>query len=196
RNQAMFHSSIMGFSGLGVLIILYFGAVEIAAGRFTSGDLAAFILYNLTLYWPLIALGWVTMLFVRAAASLERIDALINETPDPAQLPGGLKPETINGDVEFRGVSYRYADDAPWALHDVSVSIPRGRTLGIVGQVGSGKSTMANLLLRLIAPTEGAVLVDGLDVREYDAGRLRSFIGYVPQDSFLFSDTIERNIAL
>jgi ATP-binding cassette subfamily B protein len=196
RNQAMFHSSIMGFSGLGVLIILYFGAVEIAAGRFTSGDLAAFILYNLTLYWPLIALGWVTMLFVRAAASLQRIDALINETPDPAQVPGGLQPESIRGEVEFRDVSFRYSDDTPNALEDVSFRIAPGRTLGIVGQVGSGKSTAANLLLRLIAPSKGAVLVDGVDVREYDAGRLRSFIGYVPQDSFLFSDTIAGNIAL
>lgn len=196
RNQALFQSCIWGFSGLGVLIILYFGAVEIAAGRFTAGDFAAFIMYNLQLYWPMIALGWVTMLFVRAAASLKRIDALIEGEPDAAQVPGGEKPNGIRGEVRFEGVSLRYSPDLPPALEDVSFTLPPGRTLGIVGQVGAGKSTIASLLLRLIAPTDGQVLVDGRPIEQYDAHTYRGFIGYVPQDSFLFSDTIANNIAL
>jgi ATP-binding cassette, subfamily B, multidrug efflux pump len=196
RNQSLFQACIWGFSGLGVLIILYFGAGEIAAARFSAGDFAAFILYNLGLYWPMIALGWVTMLFVRAAASLRRIDGLLMQPPDPAQQPGGLTPEAVRGEVEFEAVSFRYADDLPWAVQDVSFRVAPGATLGIVGQVGSGKSTVANLLLRLVAPTAGRILVDGLPVQEYDSHALRSFIGYVPQDSFLFSDTIANNIAL
>jgi len=196
RNQALFQACIWGFSGLGVLIVLYFGALEIAAGRFSKGDLAAFILYNLGLYWPMIALGWVTMLFVRAGASLKRIDALLQHPPDPAQVPGGVAPASIRGEIAFEGVSLRYADDLPPALAEVSFTIPAGRTLGIVGQVGSGKSTIAALLLRLIAPTAGRITVDGQPIEAYDPHALRGFIGFVPQDSFLFSDTIASNIGL
>ena len=196
RNQALFQSCIWGFSGLGVLIILYFGAVEIAGGRFTAGDFAAFIMYNLQLYWPMIALGWVTMLFVRASASLKRIDALIAGEPDAAQVPGGLEPKSIRGEIVLDEVSLRYAPDLPLALENVSLTVAPGRTLGIVGQVGSGKSTIASLLLRLIAPTEGQVLVDGKPIDQYDPHTYRSFFGYVPQDSFLFSDTIANNIGL
>lgn len=196
RNQAAFQSCIWGFSGLGVLIILYFGAVEIAAGRFTAGDFAAFIMYNLQLYWPMIALGWVTMLFVRASASLKRIDALIEGEPDAAQVPGGIKPESIRGEVVLENVSLRYAADLPLALEGIDLTLRPGRTLGIVGQVGSGKSTIASLLLRLAGPTGGRVLVDGKPIEQYDPHTYRSFIGYVPQDSFLFSDTIANNIGL
>lgn len=196
RNQALFQSCIWGFSGLGVLIILYFGAVEVGAGRFSTGDLAAFILYNLGLYWPMIALGWVTMLFVRASASLRRLDALVQREPDPAQVPGGDAPASIHGEIEFENVNLRYADDLPRALEDVSFTIPAGKTIGIVGQVGSGKSTVASLLLRLMAPTTGRILIDGKPIESYDSHALRGFIGYVPQDSFLFSDTIANNIGL
>jgi ATP-binding cassette, subfamily B, multidrug efflux pump len=196
RNQALFQSCIWGFSGLGVLIILYFGAVEIAAGRFTAGDFAAFILYNLQLYWPMIALGWVTMLFVRASASLKRIDRLIATPPDAAQVPGGERPYGLDGEVVFENVSMRYAPELPLALEGVSFKLPPGRTLGIVGQVGSGKSTIANLLLRLIEPTEGRILIDNRPIEQYDPHTLRGFFGYVPQDSFLFSDTIANNIGL
>ncbi|MCB9895216.1 MAG: ABC transporter ATP-binding protein [Planctomycetes bacterium] len=196
RNQALFQACIWGFSGVGVLIILYFGAREVAAGRFSTGDLAAFILYNLGLYWPMIALGWVTMLFVRAGASLNRIDALVENKPDAGQIPGGDQPADIAGEIVFDKVSLRYAEDLPFALEDVDFRIMPGKTLGIVGQVGSGKSTIAALLLRLIAPTQGRILIDGKPIEAYDAHAMRSFIGYVPQDSFLFSDTIANNIGL
>ena len=196
RNQALFQACIWGFSGVGVLIILYFGAIEVAGGRFTAGDLAAFILYNLSLYWPMIALGWVTMLFVRASASLKRVDALIENTPDAAQMPGGESPDDIRGEITFEAVSMRYAEDLPLALEDVSLNLAPGKTIGIVGQVGSGKSTIAALLLRLVAPTSGRILIDGKPIETYDPHALRSFIGYVPQDSFLFSDTIANNIGL
>jgi ATP-binding cassette subfamily B protein len=196
RNQALFQACIWGFSGLGVLIILYFGAMEISAGRFSAGDMAAFILYNLGLYWPMIALGWVTMLFVRADASLKRIEAMTRLDSDPSRKPGGSVPKQLRGEIEFRDVGLRYAEDLPLALHEVTFRVAPGKTLGIVGQVGSGKSTVANVLLRLIAPTSGQVLVDGNPIESYDPNALRGFIGYVPQDSFLFSDTIANNVAL
>jgi ATP-binding cassette subfamily B protein len=196
RNQALFQSCIWGFSGVGVLIILYFGAIEISAGRFSIGDFAAFILYNLGLYWPMIALGWVTMLFVRASASLKRIDALLLSEPDPSRVPGGHAAERIEGEVMFENVSMRYAPDLPPALEGVSFKVAPGRTLGIVGQVGSGKSTIAALLLRLASPSGGRILVDGKPIDDYDPHALRRCIGYVPQDSFLFSDSIANNIGL
>ncbi|MBK8206598.1 MAG: ABC transporter ATP-binding protein [Planctomycetes bacterium] len=196
RNQALFQACIWGFSGIGVLIILYFGAIEVSAGRSSVGDMAAFMLYNLGLYWPMIALGWVTMLFVRASASLKRIDAMTEVASDPSRLAGGLKPASLRGEIEFQDVSLRYSDEAPPALVDVNFHVAPGRTLGIVGQVGSGKSTIANLLLRLMAPTSGRVLIDGTPIEDLDAHVLRGFMGYVPQDSFLFSDTIANNIAL
>lgn len=196
RNQSMFQASIWGFSGLGVLIILYFGALEISRGALTTGDLAAFMMYNLNLYWPMIALGWVTMLFTRAEASLKRLNELADITPDPSRAGGGAVPASITGAVEFRNVSHRYTPEGPQVLADVSFRIEPGRTLAIVGPVGSGKSTVANLLLHLYEASQGTVMVDGRDVREYDANALRSFMGYVPQDSFLFSDTIANNIAL
>ncbi|MBX3458362.1 MAG: ABC transporter ATP-binding protein [Planctomycetes bacterium] len=196
RNQALYHGSILGFSGLGVLIILYFGATEIGAGRSTVGDMAAFLLYNLALYWPMIALGWVTMLFVRAAASLKRIDAMMNVPVDASRVPQGDVPASLRGELELQNVSVRYSDHGPPALDGVSFRVAPGRTLGIVGPVGSGKSTIANLLLRMVDASNGRVLVDGKPIGEYNTHALRSFFGYVPQDSFLFSDTIASNIGL
>ncbi|MCL4731998.1 MAG: ABC transporter ATP-binding protein/permease, partial [Planctomycetes bacterium] len=197
RNQSLFQASIWGFSGLGVLIILYFGALEVGRGALTTGDLAAFLMYNLNLYWPMIALGWVTMLFTRAEASLKRLNELADTPPDPSRDgSGGHRPAGLRGEVEFDRVSHRYTPEGPPVLHDVSFRVEPGRTLAIVGPVGSGKSTVANLLLRLYDATAGSVRVDGLDIRQYDANSLRAFMGYVPQDSFLFSDTIANNIAL
>ncbi len=196
RNQSMFQASIWGFSGLGVLIILYFGALEISRGNFSAGDLAAFMMYNLNLYWPMIALGWVTMLFVRAEASLKRLHDLGDIAPDVSRVPGGAPAATIAGEIAFRGVSHRYTPQGPLVLRDISFVVPAGKTLAIVGPVGCGKSTVANLLLRLYPVTQGEILVDGKPIQTYDALALRGHIGYVPQDSFLFSDTIANNIAL
>ena len=196
RNQAAFQACIWGFSGIGILIILYFGAREVAAGRFTAGDMSAFILYNMNLYWPMIALGWVTMLFVRASASLKRVDALLLGEPDPSQIPGGLDASIIRGEIAFRNVSMRYTHDLPEALSGVNFKIKPGQSVAFVGQVGSGKSTVADLIVRLRAPTGGEITIDGTVIEAWNPASLRSKIGYVPQDSFLFSDTIGENIGL
>lgn len=195
RNSAFYGASIFVFGGLGILVILYFGAREIAASRFSIGDFLAFTLYNVQLYWPMIAIGWVTMLFVRGAASLERIFALLGEKPDLAQLPGG-KRMTLRGEIEFRDVSLVYKEGSRPALDGVSFKVAPGRTLAIVGPVGSGKSSIANLLLRLLAPTSGAIFIDGMEIESIDPACLREQCGYVPQDSFLFSESVRNNIAL
>lgn len=195
RNSAFYGASIFVFGGLGILVILYFGAREIAASRFSIGDFLAFTLYNVQLYWPMIAIGWVTMLFVRGAASLERIRALLNEAPDSAQWPGGMRV-LLKGEIEFREVSLVYKEGTCPALDSVSFKLAPGRTLAIVGPVGSGKSSIANLLLRLIAPTSGAIFIDGIEIEKIDPVCLREQCGYVPQDSFLFSESVQDNIAL
>lgn len=195
RNSAFYGASIFVFGGLGILVILYFGAREIAASRFSIGDFLAFTLYNVQLYWPMIAIGWVTMLFVRGAASLQRIRALLNEAPDSAQWPGGMRV-LLKGEIEFREVSLVYKEGTCPALDSVSFKLAPGRTLAIVGPVGSGKSSIANLLLRLIAPTSGAIFIDGIEIEKIDPVCLREQCGYVPQDSFLFSESVQDNIAL
>lgn len=195
RNQAMFQASIFAFGELGVLIVLFFGAMEVSQGRFTSGDLAAFIMYNTQLYWPMISLGWVMMLFMRATESLKRIDALMNEPVDDAQVVDQPESPKITGNIEFRNVGLRY-NDGPWVLRDVSFRVQSGKTLAIVGPVGAGKSSVANLILRMVAPTEGEILIDGVPIAELNPSALRDAVGYVPQESFLFSESIFDNIAM
>lgn len=196
RNQALYQACIWGFSGLGVLILLYFGAQEVAAHRFSNGDFAAFVLYNLNLYWPMIALGWVVMMFVRAEASLKRIDQLLGQAPDPGCIEGSHEAPDLHGEVVFDSVGLRHAGHEHWALCGVSFHVAPGHTLALVGPVGSGKSTVANLLLRLLAPSEGSITVDGRPLQALEPAALRKLVGYVPQDSFLFSDTIASNVAL
>jgi ATP-binding cassette subfamily B protein len=203
RNSAMFNASIFVFGGLGILVILYFGAREIAAQRFSVGDFLAFSLYNVQLYWPMIAVGWVTMLFVRGAASLKRIQDLLQEKPDagqqasgPSSASGQARPAIARAEIEFRDVGMTYKEGAKAALEAISFKLEPGKTLAIVGPVGCGKSTIANLLLRLMAPTRGEILIDGKPIQDYDPQALREAIGYVPQDSFLFSESVKDNIAL
>ncbi|MCC6573872.1 MAG: ABC transporter ATP-binding protein [Planctomycetes bacterium] len=196
RNNAMFAASIWVLGGLGGLVVLFFGAREIAAGRFSQGDFAAFSLYNVQLYWPMIMLGWVTMLLVRGAASHKRITDLLNLKPDSAEVRGGEAPSEIKGRIEFRNVTVRYSKDGPLALDSASFIIEPGQTLAVVGPVGCGKTTVANLLLRLVKPDSGEILVDGTLLEAYDIKALRRFFAYVPQESFLFSETVKDNIAL
>jgi ATP-binding cassette subfamily B multidrug efflux pump len=195
RNSAMFNASIFVFGGLGILVILYFGAKEIAAGRFSVGDFLAFSLYNVQLYWPMIAIGWVTMLFVRGAASLKRLQELLNETPDAGQAASGIAAP-VRGEIEFRDVGMNYKEGARPAIDAINFKLEPGKTLALVGPVGCGKSTIANLILRLMAPSRGEILIDGKPIEQYDPQALRESIGYVPQDSFLFSESVKDNIAL
>lgn len=191
-------------AGLGTAVTIAVGGRLLIADRITVGAYVAFMIYLGMLTWPLIALGWTTNLFQRGAASLARVQTLLNATPVSVHDTGtGALPAAETGRrVEFRHVSFHYpapadADaSAPrrWVLRDVSFTIEAGRTLAIVGATGSGKSALMDLLPRVYEPQEGAILVDGVNIRDIPLAELRAGIGYVPQESLLFSETVGENI--
>lgn len=203
RLDATMHPSFMLLAGLGGVVVLGYGGSLVIRGTITVGSLVAFSLYLGMLTWPLIALGWVVNLFQRGAASMSRLLTILDATSAvvPARTPRTLPPRTGDGGrtVEFRDVSFHYptaADAAPrWVLRDVSFTVPAGATLGVVGATGSGKSALMDLLPRIYDPQEGEILLDGVPIRELSLDELRSEIGYVPQESFLFSDSIARNLS-
>jgi ATP-binding cassette subfamily B multidrug efflux pump len=180
--------------GAASAVVLWQGGVAVVVGRITLGQLVQFLGYLLMLSWPMIALGWTTNLFQQGLASMGRLDEIFGATPTVADPPHPVERAEVRGDVEFRGVSFAY-NGAP-VLRDVTLVIPAGTTVAIVGPTGSGKSTLVSLIPRLLDPTAGAVLVDGIDVRHYALETLRRHIGVVPQEPFLFSDTLEENLAL
>lgn len=201
RLNALMHPSFSLLGGLGSVAVLGFGGAMVLRGTLTVGTLVAFGIYLTTLTWPLIALGWVTNLFQRGAASMERLIEILDTTAavqEPAQ-PRALPPRTGGRRVEFRDVSFAYPsrDGAPprEVLRKVSFTIPAGGTLGVVGATGAGKSALLELLPRFFDPQSGSVLLDGVDVRDVPLDTLRAEIGFVPQDALLFSDTIAFNLA-
>jgi ATP-binding cassette subfamily B protein len=196
RLQGMFFPSMTFFLGLGSLIVLWLGSRDVILGRMSVGEFVAFNAYLAMLSWPMIAFGWVTNLMQRGLASWQRMLAILDTAPaivDLARSEGAAARSTIRGAVEFRDLTFSYGDRA--ALEDVSLSIDAGMTVAVVGPTGSGKSTLLSLLPRLHDPPPGTVLVDGIDVRELPLPVLRGAIGMVPQEPFLFSDTVARNIA-
>jgi len=181
---------------LSVVLLLGLGGKEVVNGRVTLGTLIAFYSFLIQLTFPMIAIGWVTNLVQRGAASVVRIHDLMTEKPlidDAAALPE-LASSPIAGSVEFRNLSFTYAT-GPEVLHDLSLEIPAGSSLAITGPTGSGKSTLVSLIPRLQDAAPGMVLIDGRPIREYPLETLRRAIGFVPQETFLFSDTIRENIA-
>lgn len=187
--------SLMGFlSGAGALALLWFGGRDVIAGQFTWGEFVAFFAYMSLLTWPMIALGWVINLMQQGTASMGRINRILHEDPDikdDAQTDQAIT--SIRGEIEFQNVSVSYPG-RDWVLRHINLKIPRGSTLAIVGHTGSGKSTLVNLIPRLLDPTEGKILIDGIDIRRIPLAVLRREIGYVPQETFLFSDTLRENI--
>ena len=186
-----------------MMILLTYGGVLIQARQISIGDLTAFILYLQQLGWPTVSIGWMISIYQRARASMKRLEDIFQAEP-PSNVAGNDARLEVNGAIEWEHVSFSYpahepaaADGVqrPLALRDISVKIPAGGKLAIVGRTGSGKSTMVKLLVRLIDPTSGRVLVDGRDVREVPLGSLRKTVGLVPQEAILFSDTMSRNIA-
>lgn len=179
--------------GLAAAAVLWQGGLAVVAGRITLGQLVQFFGYLMMLSWPMIALGWTTTLFQQGFASMSRIEEIFNTQPAIASPPAAASGGRLRGAIEFRNVSVSY-DGTP-VIQEVSLTIPAGSTVAIVGPTGSGKSTLVSIIPRLVDVAAGAVLVDGKDVREYDLGTLRSSIGMVPQEPFLFSDTLEENLA-
>jgi ATP-binding cassette subfamily B protein len=194
RITGILHPGIGFLMGLGGVTVIWLGGRMVIAGAITLGELVAFSVYLTMLNWPMIALGWVVNLIERGEASMGRIHAILDERPEIAD-EAPLATGAIKGDVAFRGLSFAYGDGVP-VLHDIELEVPAGHTVAIVGPTGCGKSTLVSLLPRLFDPPPGTVFVDGHDVRRLPLATLRGAIGFVPQESFLFSATVRENVAL
>ncbi len=195
RLWGVFYPLMSALIGLSAVALLWYGGRAVAAGSLSLGEFVAFLGYLAMLTWPTIATGWVINIFQRGAASMDRILRILQTAPEVRSAPSCSAPDPIRGDLEIRGLSFRYPNSKRLVLRDINVKVPAGQTLAIVGQTGSGKSTLVNLILRLFDPPETTVFVDGRDVRQWPLPELRRMVGYVPQETFLFSDTIRANIA-
>jgi ATP-binding cassette subfamily B protein len=176
-----------------VLLAIYVGGIRVMDGTITPGNIAEFILYVNMLTFPFISVGWVTSLMQRAAASQTRINEFLNSKPDIYNTPESLDLK-VQGTIEFKNVGFVYPESGVVALDGVSFTVEQGKVLAILGRTGSGKSTIANLVGRLFDVTSGQILIDGHNVKTFRTENLRTSIGYVPQEVFLFSDTIFNNI--
>jgi len=195
RVWGLFFPLFTFFSGMTTLLFLFFGGRAVMQGRLSPGDFTAFIAYLEMMIWPMIGAGFTINLIQRGGASLGRINRLLEEQPDIVT-PADPARSVRHSDIVIRGLDFRYPGTEEPVLRDLSMRVPQGRILGILGRTGSGKSTLVRLLPRLLDPPEGTVFIGGQDVRRYDLATLRSHIGVVPQDTFLFSTTIEENIAI
>jgi ATP-binding cassette subfamily B protein len=196
RVSALFDPLLSLFAGMGVLVVLWFGGREVMAGSMTPGDFVAFLFYLGLLTWPMMALGWVVNLFQRGAASLGRITQILDAVPAVGSPATPVRLHATRGEIEFRNVWFRYPDTERDVLRDVSFRIAAGSTVALVGPTGAGKSTIIALLTRRYDPVAGEVLLDGVPVNQLALADLRAAIAVVPQDAFVFSDTIAHNIAL
>src|SRR5271155_5052978 len=193
RLMGMLWTTLELMLGLAVVIVLWIGGREVLAGRMDIGGFAAFNIYMLQLTFPVIALGWVVNIFQRGTASLIRLNEIMQEQPEIKDGPAARDLE-VQGEVEFRGLNFAY--NGKPVLHDLNLRIPAGSSMAIVGPTGSGKTTLVSLIPRIYDAAPGMVLVDGRPIREFALALLRANIGFVPQETFLFSDRIRENIAL
>ena len=197
RVWGVFHPLLGFLSGLAALLALYLGGREVVRGHISLGAFVAFTVYLAMLNWPVVALGWVINLFQRGMASFRRLVEILKVTPSIQSPPRAHRPaagENPGGEIEFRGLTFSYPGAARPAVRDLSLVIPAGRTVALVGRTGAGKSTLLSLVPRLFDPAPGTVFLDGVDVRHWDLGALRSRIAMVPQETFLFSATVAENI--
>jgi ATP-binding cassette subfamily B multidrug efflux pump len=197
KAQGLFHPILSLLTGIAMVVVLWIGGGEVMRGAMSVGDFVAFTFYLNLLTWPLIALGWVVNLVQRGEASMGRLRTLLDS--EPRIRPGeGAKvtPARARGALEFRRVSFRYPGTERVVLHDLSFRVEPGETVAVVGPTGAGKSTLVSLIPRIHDPSQGTLLLDGIPLLELDPGELRAQVGMVPQDAFLFSDTIGRNVGL
>lgn len=190
--DAFFYPIILLLVGLSNVLIVFVGGQEIMKGNLTPGNITEFILYVNMLTWPVMALGWTTSQIQRAAASQERINEYMDIKTDIVSDKNRLDP--IQGKLTFSSVGFIYPDSGVRALEDFNLTVNVGESVAILGTTGSGKSTLANLICRLYDPTEGSIAVDGIPLKDYEVHYVRQQMGYVPQDVFLFSDTIANNV--
>ncbi|UOU99749.1 ABC transporter ATP-binding protein/permease [Chryseobacterium daecheongense] len=192
KTEAYFFTIILFVIGLLNVAVILIGGQKYIAGELTVGKIADFFMYINILIWPFSLVGWVTSVNQRAEASMQRINEFLDKKSEIVNK--NFENYPIKGDIEFRNVSYVYPNTGIKALDNLSFTIKAGESLAIMGKTGSGKSTIALLLCRLIDPTEGEILIDGKNLKEHNLDNYRNFIGYIPQESYLFSDSIENNI--
>ena len=199
RLMGMLWPTLETMLGMAIVLVLWLGGREVLHGRMTVGGFVAFNTYMVQLTWPVIALGWVINIFQRGTASMARINEILVEQPEIADSSSvkaageGDRATQIQGEIEFRGLNFAY-NGVP-VLHDINLRVPAGSSLAIVGPTGSGKTTLVSLIPRIYDAAPGSVLIDGRPVREFPLEPLRRQIGFVPQETFLFSETIRENIA-
>ena len=193
KTNAFFFPLMILLIGASNILTVYVGGILVAKGSVTPGNIAEFVIYVNMLTWPVTAVGWVTSIIQQAAASQKRINEFLQE--QPAIENPIIQPEEIKGEVEFKKVTFTYPDSGITALRDVSFHLKKGQKMAIIGKTGSGKTTIADLLVRMYDINEGEILIDGKNIEKLDLANLRQKMGYVPQDVFLFSDTISGNVA-
>lgn len=193
RVQALFYPIMLLLVGLSNVIVMYIGGVEVMKGNITPGNIAEFIVYLNMLTFPVMSLGWVTSLIQRAAASQKRINEFLHEQPE---IKSPIAPlHTVAGSISFDNVSFTYPDTGIQALKNISFTADPGQIIAIIGRTGSGKSTIANLIMRMYDSIDGTISIDGIPLQQFNLDNYRSQVGFVPQEVFLFSDTIANNIA-
>jgi ATP-binding cassette subfamily B protein len=195
RVSAVMRPLIQFVVGLGMVLIVWYGGVLAVRGEITPGQFVEFTLFLMRLVWPLIALGYVVNLYQRGTASLKRMNAILAVAPAIRDAAGARERPPVRGRIEFRNLTFSYGEHLPPVLKDIDLTIEAGQTVAFVGRTGSGKSTLMNLVPRVVEAPPGTVLVDGVDVRDYPLAQLRGSVGYVPQETFLFSETLSENIA-
>jgi len=193
RTDALFMPVIVILVGLSTILTVYIGAHKVMSGELSPGVIVQFVFYVNILTWPFAVVGWVTSLVLKAEASQARINEFLNTSSSICDSKNARNWQP--GDIVFNQVSYTYPDSGIEALHDVTFTVPKGKTVGIIGRTGSGKSTLAQLIPRMIDPTHGSIQIAGCDIREITTSSLRAHIGYAPQEVFLFSDSIRNNIS-
>lgn len=194
RVTGLFFPGMMFFSNISVALVLYLGGRQTIDFTITPGDFVAFISYLGLLTWPMMAMGWVINLIQRGAASLDRINVILQTTPEIVSPERPSPVKTLKGDILFDRVGFRYRPEQPPVLSKVSFSVTSGQTVGVVGPTGSGKTTLCNLISRLLDTTEGDLLIDGEDIRRIPIETLRAHMAVVPQDAFLFSGRVRDNL--
>src|SRR6266850_2240356 len=195
RIDALMRPLMTFLIGIGFVLIIWYGVPLAVRGEISVGDFTVFNMYLSRLIWPLIALGYVVNLYQRGTASLKRLNAIFSIKPLIADAADVKRQPAIRGKIEFKDLTFKYHQTEDAVLHELNLAIPEGHTVAFVGRTGSGKSTIVNLVSRLIDAPDNTVFIDGVPVQEYPLAQLRSSIGYVPQETFLFSDTLKGNIA-
>ena len=195
RISAVMRPLLQFVIGTGYVLIIWYGGMLAVRGDISTGQVVEFILYLTRLIWPLIALGYVVNLYQRGTASLKRMNAIFAAQPAIKDAAAARAQPAVRGRIEFRDLTFAYTAHAAPVLKNVSLRIEAGQTVAFVGRTGSGKSTLMNLIPRVVEAPPGTVFVDGVDVRDYPLAQLRGAVGYVPQETFLFSETLAENIA-